>query len=83
MPVDLSPEQEAAIVQSILENKPYLLKIEDTVQSLQYGEINIVLSVRGGVVNKMDFPKAVETWVKNKGAEKSVDIDRIQKTDRV
>jgi hypothetical protein len=46
-------------------SKPYLVKLENTVQELGYGELDIRISVRAGVVEKMTFVTS-ETWLKKK-----------------
>lgn len=58
----LTLEQVANIMR---ENKPYLIKVEEKVQKTAYGEIEIKLCVRAGVVEKMSFI-ASETWLKDK-----------------
>lgn len=50
-----TPEQEAAIVESIRLHKPYLLRIEEEVASTQHGSIELVIDVRSGSVDKITF----------------------------
>ncbi len=59
----LTPEQELAIVQSIKEHKPYLLRIEEEVHSTEHGSIELVISVRSGSVDKIEF-KSTKSWLR-------------------
>lgn len=68
----LTPELEAMIVQRIMENKPYLLAIEDAVQQAMdtstpkgFGTVDIRLEMRGGKVEKVStFSTSV--WMRPK-----------------
>ena len=60
----LTPELEAFIVGKIMENKPYLLALEERVQQVKNGEIEVKLFLRTGVVEKMEVNKAFENWFK-------------------
>lgn len=51
------------LVKDILEKKPYLVALEEEVQNLEYGEIDVKISVRAKVVEKMQFIKA-KTWLR-------------------
>lgn len=51
------------LLQDILSRKPYLIELEEEVQKLDYGEMDIKISVRAKVVEKMQFIKA-KTWLK-------------------
>ena len=69
---DLTPELEAKIVASIMENKPYILAIEDEINNLGkgtgqpgYGTVEVRLEVRNGIVTKMQFWSG-STWLKDK-----------------
>jgi hypothetical protein len=62
----LTPELEAFIVQKIMENKPYLLAIEERVQEIKNGEMEVKVFVRTGVVEKIEFKKAFQNWFKPK-----------------
>ena len=43
--------------------KPYLVELEKAVQELDYGELDVRLTVRAGVVEKMTFITS-KTWLK-------------------
>lgn len=43
--------------------KPYLIEIEKQVQELDYGELDVRLSIRSKVCEKMTFIKS-KTWLK-------------------
>lgn len=60
----MTPEEFAALV---LKNKPHLVEIEDAVKDIQYGEIQINMTVRAGVIQKMQFWSG-RTWLKDKNA---------------
>lgn len=45
--------------------KPYLIEIENEVQSVGYGDIEVIITVRAGVVQRMQFVKKA-TWLKDK-----------------
>lgn len=62
---EITPELEAKIAKAIMENKPYLLEIEDRVNVVKFGEIDMKLVVRGGVVEKVSFFET-KTWLKDK-----------------
>lgn len=59
---NLAPEQYAQIIQ---ENKPHLIEIENVAEELDYGIMEITLTVRAGVVVKMDFHNS-KTWMRPK-----------------
>lgn len=61
--IKLTPEQEALIAQAIRENKPYLLAIEEAVQSIMHGEVDIKIFVRNGSVDKIMF-YASKSWIR-------------------
>lgn len=58
----LTPEEYAHIVQ---QNKPHLIEIENHAQELQYGDMAVLLTVRAGVVIKMEFTES-KTWLRPK-----------------
>jgi hypothetical protein len=63
LPINTSAEDFA---QYIATNKPYLIEIEEEIQSMgAYGEIEIKLSIRGGRVEKVTFWKG-RTWLLGK-----------------
>lgn len=68
--VILTPEQEAAIVASIRRHKPYLLRLEEEVQSVQHGSIEVRLEVRNGSVDKITFFDH-KSWIREKIDTKS------------
>lgn len=47
----------------IAKSKPYLVEVEKQVQDINYGEIDIRLTVRAGVVEKIVFILS-KTWLK-------------------
>ena len=50
----------------IVENKPYLIEIEEEIQKMgQYGEIDVKIGIRGGRVEKVVFWKG-RTWLRDK-----------------
>lgn len=65
MDVQLTPEQEAAIVSSIKRHKPYLLRLEEEVQSVQHGCIEVRLDIRNGLVDKITFFDH-KSWIREK-----------------
>lgn len=63
MPTDkMTPEEFAGLV---LKNKPHLVEIEDKLKEIDYGEVQVNLTVRAGVVSKMQFWSG-NTWLKPK-----------------
>lgn len=65
---EITPELEAKIAKAIMENKPYLLEIENRVADMKFGEMDVRLTIRGGNVDKVSFFKT-ETWVKDRFKE--------------
>ena len=61
------PETDAKdFARYIAENKPYLIEIEEEVQKLGgYGEMDIKLTVRGGMVEKIMFWRG-RSWLRDK-----------------
>lgn len=69
---DLTPEVEALIVKRIMENKPYLLAIEEIIQrACQRSEpkgfcsVEVRLDVRGNVVEKITTTETT-TWIRQR-----------------
>lgn len=62
---EITPELEAKIAKAIMENKPYLIAIEDLVQNVKHGVIDVKLEVRGGIVEKMSFFET-KSWLRVK-----------------
>jgi hypothetical protein len=60
--VRLTPEQYGTYIRA---QKPYLAAIEDRVNQVNYGTIEMKLTVRAGVVEKMDLIES-RTWLKDK-----------------
>lgn len=58
----LTPEQYAQIVE---QNKPHLIRIEEEVEKVSDGSIEVRIEVRQGVVNKMTFVDS-RYWFKQK-----------------
>jgi hypothetical protein len=58
----LAPEEYARIIE---QQKPHLIEIENHVSELEYGELSITLTVRAGVVAKMEFHDS-KTWLRPK-----------------
>lgn len=48
----LTPEQYAQIIEK---NKPHLVRIEEEVEKIADGSIEVKIEVRQGIVNKMTF----------------------------
>lgn len=63
--LDITPELEAKIAKAIMENKPYLIAIEDLVQQVKHGVIDVKLEVRGSIVEKMSFFET-KSWLRVK-----------------
>lgn len=63
--VNLTPQQEAAIVVSIKRHKPYLLRLEEEVQVVQHGSIEVKLEIRNGSVDKISFFNQ-KNWIREK-----------------
>jgi hypothetical protein len=61
----LTPEQEAAIVASMRKHKPYLIRLEEEVQSVQHGSIEVRIEVRNGSVDKITFFNH-KSWIREK-----------------
>jgi len=51
--------------QIIAKQKPYLIEIERIVEEINYGDLDLKLSVRAGVVEKMVITKGA-IWLRNK-----------------
>ena len=50
----------------VVENKPYLIEIEEEIQKMgDYGEMEIKLVIRGGRVEKVIFWKG-RTWLRDR-----------------
>ena len=65
MDVQLTPEQEALIASAIRKRKPYLLRVEEEVQRVQHGSIEVRLEVRNGSVDKITFFDN-KSWIREK-----------------
>ena len=61
--VKMSPEDFA---QMIMENKPYLIELENNVAGLDFGTIEVVFTVRAGIVEGMEFVERRKKWLKPK-----------------
>lgn len=49
----------------IAQRKPHLIEIEQRISDLEYGEMEVVLVIRAGVVEKMEFINR-KTWLRDK-----------------
>lgn len=49
----------------VMANKPYLIAIEKEVEQLDYGEMDIKITVRAGQVEKISFWKG-KVWLRDK-----------------
>lgn len=49
----------------IAQRKPHLIEIEQRIADLEYGEMEVVLVIRAGVVEKMEFINR-KTWLRDK-----------------
>jgi len=65
MTEEITPELEAKIAEAIMQNKPYLIEIEDHVSAVGYGDIDLKLTIRAGTVEKISFIES-KTWLKDK-----------------
>ena len=63
--VELTPEIEAMIVANMRKRKPYLIRLEEEVQSVQHGSIEIKIEVRNGSVDKITFFNH-KSWIREK-----------------
>ncbi len=63
--ISLTPEQEALIAQAIRRRKPYLLRLEEEVQCVQHGSIEVKIEVRNGSVDKITFFNC-KSWIREK-----------------
>jgi len=52
MPEQMTPEQYAQLIEK---NKPHLVRIEEEVERVSDGQLDIRVDVRQGVVNKITF----------------------------
>ncbi len=68
MDVVLTTQQEAMIVDAIKARKPYLLRIEEEVEKVNFGSILLEVNVRNGSVDKMDFKEINKTWLREKSS---------------
>lgn len=66
---DFTAEQEAKIAEAIKNRKPYLLKIEEEVQRINYGSFKVVVEIRGGMVDKMKFEEVSKSWLRDKSLD--------------
>jgi hypothetical protein len=72
----LTPEMEAFIAKKIMENKPYLIEIEDRINELGgFGTLDIRLEIRGNKVEKASF-LSTKTWLRLKTQPNSIDINK-------
>ena len=60
MPISL--EQ---IIEIFEREKPHLIRIEDEVEDVGYGDITIELRVRAGRVERMEFVRKAKTWLRD------------------
>jgi hypothetical protein len=58
----LTPDQYAELIQK---SKPYLIALEERVASIEYGDIEVRITVRAGAVEKMVFFEG-KTWMRGK-----------------
>lgn len=66
--MDLSPQAlEGAIQAAMNKHKPHLIEIDQRLEKVAYGQVEIVISMRAGVPAKMVF-KTDHTWLKDKSA---------------
>lgn len=51
----------------VADNKPHLIEIEEEIQKVgQYGELDIKVTIRGGIVEKLGFYGG-RSWLRDKG----------------
>lgn len=60
----LTPDQYAELIKL---TKPHLIEIEDRVKEVEYGELDVKLTVRAGVIEKMNFYEN-KVWMRPKEA---------------
>jgi len=60
--MNLTPDQFAELIRKA---KPHLIKIEEEIEKVDYGTIEVKLSVRAGVIEKMEFVES-RVWLRPK-----------------
>ncbi len=63
--VKMTPDEYA---EHIKQSKPYLVELEQKVEGLDYGDILVRITVRAGVVDKMQYIESNKTWMKPKSS---------------
>ena len=58
-------DQELLLIDILKTKKPYLVEIENLTQALQYGQLELVVHVRAGEVEKMELVNR-KVWLKPK-----------------
>jgi len=58
--LEQSPEALAMILKK---SKPHLIEIDQKCQTLEYGTITVEMTVRAGVVAKMEYIETRKTWM--------------------
>lgn len=65
MSPEITPEMEAIIAKSIMENRPHLYELERHINEIPHGQLEVVLDIRGGRVEKMTFVER-KSWIREK-----------------
>ena len=68
--MELTPEIEAMIVENMRRRKPYLIRLEEEVQAVQHGSIEVKIDVRNGSVDKLTFYDH-KSWIREKDLTQS------------
>lgn len=63
--LELTPELEAMIVANMRKRKPYLIRLEEEVQHVKHGSIEVRIEVRNGSVDKITFFDH-RNWIREK-----------------
>ena len=68
--MELTPELEAMIVENMRRRKPYLIRLEEEVQAVQHGSIEVKIDIRNGSVDKLTFYDH-KSWIREKDLTQS------------
>jgi len=66
--------------QMMRDKKPYLIAIEELVEETKYGEVEMTMQVRSGVVERMDVVRK-KTWLKPKEGHNLEGFVVVEKTE--
>ncbi len=52
---ELTPEMEALIASKMMENRPHLIELENRIQGISFGHLEVIIDIRNSRVDKMTF----------------------------